>query len=172
MQVKNVDNITFNAIRGRNFQNYTTKQRMLIDKLEEAFDKPLYDGSKVSYMNELDKKNVDVYLKPSVNDNEVKVTLFKRNGKYDIKRIGSLGFVNANDITNIPKRALNLVKKDDETIKPLHIVGMLALIAGLTSLIYLFPNKSAKDVLKKTVDTVMVQKNNADAIMKDTLKLF
>lgn len=160
-KVGNSNSLSFKSVCGRYFQAYTENQYKLIDSLEAEFKKPLKKNSNKTYLQELEKKNIDIYVKPAKNENEIKVSLIKRLKNNGVMRLFNFGAIDELALKDIPQKSLDKVHKNENLLKNLSITAGVFVIAGLMSLLYMLPSKNIRSqYVEKAVDTVTLVKDS------------
>lgn len=168
--VNNISSTNFSAVRGKNYQSFTANQESIIDYLEKKLNTPIKKSAKNTYMQELEKRGTDIYIKPAQED-AISASLVKyKNNKPS--KITFLGIFGNKEKDALPAKALAKQRQEDEKIKPWQILLAIAGIAQLMALLYITNPNKAKAVTQNTVDTTIVNKLEKNEVLKDTLKIF
>lgn len=158
-KINSLDSLSFKGLCGRNYQTFSPKQQELIWKLELDLNKPFKKG-RSSCMQELEKKNVDIYIKPAKNEEDLKISLIKRLKNNQIVRFYNFGSVDESKISEIPQKSVSKTNKGENIIKNLMITGGILVIAGLMSLLYVVQQKNTRPLQEAVKDSITLVKDS------------
>lgn len=167
----NNNSLSFQALRGRDYQTFSKKQESIVNYIENKLSTPIRKNGSKTYMQELESKGYDVYVKPTNNEDEISAALvkYKNNKLWNITFLGNFDSDKKNLFAD---KALVKQREEDGSIKPSRILLGIAAIAGIMASLYLLPAKNNNQSVEKVIDTMTINKPDTTQFSKDTLKLF
>jgi hypothetical protein len=83
-----------------------------------------------------------------------------------------MGEKSVNKKSSKNSKPLLTTKKNEDEVSTPKIIAMIAAIIGLTTLLYVVPNRTSREVIQKNTDSIFEKKSVVNDTIKDTLNLF